>query len=352
MPIIMGGASIAAGIGGGILSGNAAKKAAQKQADAIAAAMAKAQQIIDAVGLPPDQSAPVILDQLSQAGLLTPELEQAVLLQTSKASQVQRDDQLRGTQVKALQEMSKRGRAGLTAEERAEFNKSRGEVQRDLQAKQEQIVNDLAMRGQSGGGAEIAARLLSSQESADRASEEADRIQAIASQRALQAIQAESQMAGNLRTQDFDEDFTKAESQDEFDRFNVENQMAVQQRNVGAKNISQESNLANKQRVEDTNKTNANAEKYNRLERERNFWQDKMRQAEAKVSVLTGGINPMSQAIGNQGQAAANMFAGLGGGAASGFSALSNYYANKEKNNTPTRGNQAGGDNINRGNLA
>lgn len=331
MPIIMGGIGAASGVVGGILGGNAQKKAAAAQQASIQQAMARAQAIIDSAGLPPDQSAPVFLEQLQIAGVLTPELEEQVRLGVSNLSKIQEDPALRKAQVSALQEMSKRGRAGLTAEERAEANIARQSVQRDLQAKQEQIANEMAMRGQAGGGAEMAQRMLASQEGADRASEEADRIQAMASARALEAIGQSSNMAGQLRSQDFGVESTKAGAQDEFDRFNVQNQIATNSRNVAAQNVSQEANLQNKQRVQDTNTAANNQEKYAQLERQRQYWVDKLDQAKAKASIGMGGMAPTSAAIGAAGQAQANMYSGIGGAVSSAFGGLSNYYAQKEK---------------------
>ena len=337
----MGGLSLAAGIGGGIMGGKSAKKAAQAQAAAIAAAMAQAQAIIDQVGLPPDQSAPVILEQLELAGVLTPELEELVKLGPSGVAAIQEAPAIRDAQVRALHEISKRGRAGLTAEERAEANLARQGVQRDLQAKESQIVNEMAMRGQAGGGAELAQRMLASQAGAERASEEADRIQALAASRALQAIQSEGQMASQLRGQDFDIARAKAGAQDEFDRFNIQNQIATQSRNVGARNVAQEANLGNKQRIQDSNTSMKNSEKYAQLERERNFWNDKMRQAEAKASIITGGMGAQAQAAGGADRAKADMWSGIGGAASSAFGGLSNYYGQQSKSPTTVTSNNS-----------
>lgn len=340
MPWLAAGAA-ASGIAGGILGGNAQKKAAAAQQAAIAAAIARAQQIIDEVGAPPDLSEKIILDQLAQVGELTPELEQQVKLGVSKLSQLQEDKTLRDTQTKVLREIAKRGKAGLTPEERAQMNVARQDVQRDLEAKQQQIIQNLAMRGQAGSGAEIAARLQSSQESADRASEEADRISALASQRALAALQQEAAMSGDIRSQDFDVERTRLAAADEYNRFDVQNQMDVNQRNVAAKNVSQAANLAEKQRVADTNKQMANQERYRQAQAKRDFWSDKMRQAEAKAAVVTGGMAPTAQAIGNMGQAKANMWSGIGGGLSGGFGLLANYYAGQNKAGTKYDTNDA-----------
>jgi len=351
MPLILGGASLAAGIGGGLLGASSAKKAAAAQQAAIQAAMAQAMAIIDAVGPPPDLSKAIMIQELQKAGVYTPEMEEAVNLEVSKVSQIQEDKALRENQVRALQEISKRGRAGLTPEERAEFNKGRGEVQRDLEAKNQQIIQNMAMRGQSGGGAEIAARLLASQESADRASEESDRINAAASARALEAIRQSGQLSGELRGQDFSIEAAKAGAQDEFDRFNVENQIARQQRNVEGRNVAQATNLAETQRIQDTNTAAANQEKYRQVQAQRDFWQDKMSQATAKAGAITGAMGLQAQYAGGQDKANANLWGNIGGMGSSAFGSLANYYGNKQNNANNTKvinANQAGNDDPNK----
>jgi hypothetical protein len=320
--IVAGVGAVAGPIIGGIMGGKQQKKA-QAAAEA---ALAQARAIIEQVGAPPDLSAKIIMEEFRKVGIYTPELEEAVNLQASKVSQIQEDKALRDTQVKALQEISKRGRAGLTPEERAQFNLSRGEVQRDLEAKNQQIVQNLAMRGQAGGGAEIAARLLSSQESADRASEEADRINAAASARALSAISQSGELSGNLRTQDFNVENIKASSADEFDRFNVSNQIARQTRNVGSLNEAQSTNLAESQRIADTNIRQENAERQRMEQAKRDYWQDKLSYAQARA-------NPFSQQANSaliSGQGRAQSAQSIGSGIGSAFGSLATFL-NKKK---------------------
>jgi hypothetical protein len=321
--------AIAGPIIGGIMGGKANKKA-QAAAEA---ALAHARSIIEQVGAPPDLSAKIIMEEFKKVGIYSPELEEAILVGVPKVAKIQEDKALRDTQVKALQEISKRGRAGLTPEEKAQFNLSRGEVQRDLQAKQEQIIQDLAMRGQGGGGAEIAARLLSSQESADRASEEADRINATASARALEAIRQSGQLGGDIRGQDFNVELAKAGAQDEFDRFNVTNQLARQQRNVESKNVAQATNLGESQRIADTNIQQENTERQRMVQAKRDHWQDSLAYAQARA-------NPYGQSAEmamRSGQAKAESAQAMGSGIGSAFGSLATYFAKSSDSKDPPR---------------
>lgn len=323
--------SVAGSVIGGIMAGNAQKKA-QAAAEA---ALAQARDIIEKVGAPPDLSAKIIMDQFQQVGLLTPEMEQAFSIELPKAAQIQEDKQLRETQISALNELKKRGRVGLTPEEKAQYNLSRRDVQKDLEAKNQQIKQDLAMRGQAGSGAEIAARLLSSQEGADRASEEADRINALASARALQAYKESADLGGNIRSQDFNVAQAKAGAEDEFNRFNVQNQIGREQRNVGSRNVAQEKNLDVKQQIASQNVNQANQERLRQAEAKRQHWQDQLAYAQAKANPY----GQQAQMAMQSGQNKAQTITGVASGIGSMFGSLANYYAKAPAAAIPTRNN-------------
>lgn len=314
--------SVAAPIVGGILGKNASDEAMA----AAQAAMGRAQAIIEETGLPPDLSAPVIIQELKRAGIYTPEMEENIKAAVSQVSQIQEDKSNRDMQVKALEQMSKMGKAGLTADERAQMNKSRQAVQRDEEAKQQQIIQNMQMRGQGGSGAEIAARISAAQAGADRQSEEGDRISALAQQRALQAIQSSANMAGSLRTQDFDINRAKASAADEFERFNVQNQIANQQRNVASKNQAQAANLAEAQRISDANTQMANAEKYRQNQAKEDFWKNKLSYNQARAGQQANQAGLEIQ----KGQTAANMYSGMGAGAGSAFGSLAGYFGKQK----------------------
>jgi len=313
----MGGVAAAAPIVTGIMGASANKKAMA----AAQAAMERATAIIEETGMPPDLSAPVIIQELRRAGIYNPEMEAQINTAVSKVSQIQEDKSLRDTQVQALQNMSRLGKAGLTPDERAQMNQARQAVQRDLEAKQQQIIQNMQMRGQSGSGAELAARLGASQAGADRASEEGDRISALAQARALQAIQSSSNMAGGLRSQDFDVESTKAGAADEFERFNIANQIGTQQRNVSSQNAAQLGNLQESQRIADTNVGMANQEKYRQNQAKRDFWQDKLAYNSARAGIASNA----AQYAGAQDKANAQMWSGIGAGVGSGLGSIGNY---------------------------
>jgi hypothetical protein len=303
---------VGSGLVSGLLGASAQRDAANAAADAQKAALAGYFYKLDQVGMPPDQSAAVILEQYKQAGILTPELEQQIKSAASEFSNIKQNKQAVEFQSQALRRMSDLGRAGLTEDERAQYRQLQADAARQAEAQQQSIIQNLAARGQGGGGAEIAARLGAAQAAAQRSSESADRISSIAAQRALQAIASGGSLAGQMEAQDFGEQAQRASAADVMNRFNIQNQMGVEQRNVASKNAAQASNLQNLQNIQNMNVSQTNQEKYNQLQRQRQNWLDKLNYAQAYSQPMQAygqvGANQAQQI----GQSQANMWQGLG----------------------------------------
>lgn len=316
LPLIIGAAAPIIGSALGNLFGAGDREEAERL-------MNEAMQEIDRVGAPPDLSKEILLEKFTQAGLYTPELESAIDAGVSKVAQIQEDPELRKSQMGALDILQQRGKGGLTPEDRAALNQVRGEVQRDSEAKRQQIMQNMQARGLGGSGAELIAQLQGAQAGTDRASEEGDRLAAMSSQNALQALMQGSNLAGSVRGQDFDVNQARAAAEDEINRFNVQNAIARQSRNVGSQNQAQMQNLSEKQRIADANNQMANAERYRQAEAQRQQWLDKMSQAQAKAGAK------QSQASNLQGQAAqtAQMGQSIGAGIGAGAGAYANYQA-------------------------
>lgn len=349
---ILGPVSAGLGLAGGILSADenrsASTDAGNAQKSAISAMIAK----LDAVGMPPDQSAALILDQYKQAGILTPQLESQIHDSISQFSNIKRDDATRSMQVNALKQMSQYGKAGLTPDERAAMRLAQNDVQRQNEANQQSIIQNMQSRGMQGSGAEMAARLGGAQGSANNASEQADRVSSMAAQRALAAISQGNTMAGQLRTQDFGEEGTKASAQDQMNRFNTQNQMAINQRNVATGNRDQEANLINKQSISNANTGQNNQEKYNQLQRQRQGWLDKMQYAQAYQSPLREYGNASAQQAYGEDKARSQGISSAFGGLSSYLSGAGGKSVAPDEENAKKNGINYTGGNGNFGNLA
>lgn len=305
MLIAQGAAQLGGGILGAIFGGNDRAEAEKRMKEAY-------QELLNA-GYPPDLSKQVILDKFQQVGVLTPELEQTIAGQLSEVSQLKEDPELRQNQLNALEELHKRGKVGLTPEEKAEFNALRAQNQRDLESKRQQILQSYQARGLGGGGQELAAQLAVAQQGAQIGSEQGDRMAAEASRRALQSILSGGQLAGSMRAQDFDVNRAKAQAADEVNRFNTENARAVQMRNISSKNAAQDANLREQQRVADANVAAANAERYRQNAAREQHYQDMVERARGLAAAKIGQKDYFQNRANQTAQNWQNIGTGIGG---------------------------------------
>lgn len=319
MAVALAAASVAAPIVGGII-GNIASKGDRQRAQN---AMKDAMDIIDLVGAPPDLSAKIILEKLQQVGVLTPEMEKDINLGFSKVAQIQEDESLKDAQKQALEALKTRGQIGLGPEEKAALNQIRREVAQDEEAKRQQILQNMAQRGMAGSGAELIAQLQSSQASTQRSAEQGEQLGALASQRALEAIRSAGSLGGDIRTQDFNVARTRGEAEDAVNRFNIEQSINRQSRNIGARNLAQERNLREQQRIADENIRTENQERYRQADAKRQFWLDQLGYAKQRSGARQGAQDYYTDEAGATRQMWGNIGSGVGQGAGSIYGAQS-----------------------------
>lgn len=313
---------VATAVAAGIAVGSAVvgEMKAGQQRDAAARAAKEAQDIINSVGAPPDLSKRILLDKFKEAGVLTPELEQKIDAGYSKVSQIQEKPELKDAQMQALQTLGQRSRTGLGPEDRAALNQVRSEIQRDQEAKRQQIIQQAQARGMSGSGAELISQLTGNQASANTAAMQGEQLAGNASARALEALKAYGGMAGQVRGQDFDIERAKADAADQFKRFDTQNQVEQQARNVAARNQAQAANLANKQRIQDTNTIQENAESLRANAAKRDYFNDTMAKATGQANMKQSEAALASQ----QAAQVAQNYQNIGSGAAGAISGLGN----------------------------
>lgn len=263
---------------GGIVGAHAAEgdrsKAEQAYNDSVNEIMS--------IGAPPDLAKEIILQKLQAAGVLNPQMEQAINAGVSQLSQIQPDQTGRSAQLNALQQMQQVGQTGLRPEDMAALNQIRQQVAQDTESKRQQIIQNYQQRGQGGSGAELAAQLQGAQAGSNQASQQGDQVAAQASQRALQALQSSGQMGGQLQNADTSLAAAKAQAADAFKQFDTQNAAARQQRNVSASNQAQLANLNNAQNISNANAQMANAEKQRQLQGAQQTWADQVARAQAR----------------------------------------------------------------------
>jgi hypothetical protein len=324
MSALLAGATIAAPIVGGLVGNMMGAKDRKGQRQQMAAALAELQ----AVGFPPDLSKEIIFKEFERVGILTPQLEEDIQLAESEVAQIKEDPALRDKQIQALQQLQQRSQVGLSTEDRAALNQVRNEAQRDSQAKQEQILQQLQSRGMGGSGAELMALLQSAQGAADQAAAGSDAIMSTAQQRALQALSESGRMAGDVRSQDFGVESTRAQALDERNRMLAQNAMARQSSNVNRLNQAQQMNLSEQQRIADTNIQMSNAEKLRQVNEKGALFDRELGLAQAKAGARTG----QAQFLGQQAQQTQNMFAGIGSGIGQGVGSYGQMQNTNEQN--------------------
>lgn len=307
MAAITGSTLLMAGIGSLVSSGIGAASASGDRAAASQATMDAYNELLK-LGLPPEQARPLLLEEIQRQGLYTPELEEAVNLQESKVAQIQEDPNLRQQQVKALELISQRTDEGLTAEDRLAFNQAQLAADQAAKAKEASILQEMAARGQAGGGNELIARLQAGQSSANRLASQGDEVAAASVANKLAALTQLANQSGQLRSQDFNVEQTKADADDRIARFNIEQSIARQRQNVGAKNQAQLANLSEAQRIADTNVNLRNQEQLRRRQAEQQDFQNRQNLTAMKSNARLGQASQLNQ----QAQGTAQTAAGIG----------------------------------------
>ena len=161
---------------------------------------------------------------------------------------VQADPSIRQKQIDALNQLGDIAENdGITDADRSRLEQIGREEAIRERGQREALLRNAQARGVAGSGLELAQQLAAQQGSADRAALRGTEVSSQAANRAFQALQAQGNMAGSLRSQDFGEAAQRAQAQDAINRFNTQsvNQAGMAQfqnlqdianRNVGVAN--------------------------------------------------------------------------------------------------------------------
>jgi hypothetical protein len=178
-----------------------------------------------------------LLEQAAQmAEVDLPELERLVAEEVGPSAfeDIKTDPALRDAQMAALdrlQQIDQEG--GLLLADKANLNKVLGQTNRAAASQNAAVREDMAARGVGGSGAEMAMQLANNQAQAQRGGEQGLDIAAMAQQRALDAIMARGQLAGDVRGQDFGEQSQIAQAKDLISRYNADSRSKAKYHNAG-----------------------------------------------------------------------------------------------------------------------
>lgn len=208
----------------------------------------------------PDIDKAIALQQYQQSGTFSPEMMEKIQLEADKKTALTEDPQNRANQQMALNTLKELSQTGMSAIDRAQMAEMRSQVAQDEQAKNAQILQEAQMRGQSGGGQQLASQLAMSQSGAQGASKAAMQQAAAAAQARQNALSQFGAMAGQVRSADVGTQQFNIQNELQRQRFLDQNSLARQQANIGALNQAQMTNLQRQQQVADMNAQQQNQE--------------------------------------------------------------------------------------------
>jgi len=169
------------------------------------------------------------------------------MAQDSLMGNVETDPRLSGAQYAALDQLGELSQGGLNLQDKADLADIQGGVARQDAGRQAAIMQGMAERGMGGSGMELAQRLQSQSSGADRAAGDSRAVAAQAQQRALDAIMRRGQLGGDMRTQQFGEDSSKARAQDSINMYNTgmlneeqRNTQSINNMNTGVSHMNAE----------------------------------------------------------------------------------------------------------------
>ena len=313
--------------------------AANEQANAREQALSLAQQSVNdlnAIGVPPEQAMQITLQKMQSAGMLTPELEQAITQGNTELKNISTDPRLQDAQMQALDELRQRGAGGYTVADRAALQQGLDQVNAQERGNRQAIMQDMAARGMSGSGAQLASELSNQQNAAQNANQVGLGVAGQGYNNAMQALAQSGQLAGQMQNTSFGQQAQVASAQDVINRMNTQAQQQAQAANVQAQNAAQQWNLANQQNISNANTGLANEqEMYNKNLAQQNF-QNQLGLAQAKAGARAG----QAQTALGSANSLANTIAGAGAGMGQIGMGVSKYqYANQGDSGSQTGSN-------------
>ena len=326
LPVAVAGGLLSAGgsVLGGILGSSAKQDAADRQAE-FARDAARGYSNIQ---LPTIDEQLLQLQEIRNAGNLTPEQEIALQQQESVLNSYKANPEAYTAQMQALQKYTKMADQGLTDIDKANLNQILSTVNNTNASNQAAIGQNMAQRGMSGSGMEAAHRLLSGQSAAQTASDQGFQTAAQNQQAKLAAIENLRRGGIELENQSRDLAVTKAQQQNAINQSNTQNARDTARANIDRFNTAQAANLTNQQQLNAANADIKNREQIaNKGLPQSNFQNEMVRQAgiaNAQVGQAT--------AAGAQGAADAALWSGMGEAASKVGTGLMNYGLAKKTN--------------------
>lgn len=294
------------GIGGSMIGQSAAAGDRSRAMDLVNQGM----NGINGLQVPTTIADPITLQKYVSAGLLTPAQEQAIMASPSMQAQVKANPELQKAQMSALNSLGQLSQTGMTSADKARLNQIQQQTAAQAEGQRQSVLQNFQQRGIGGSGNELLAQLQASQNAANQANQGGLQVAANAQQNALSALGQYGNAAGNMNNQQYQQQSQAAQAQDQLNRFNVQNQQGVQQRNVANQNQANLYNTQNNQNLSNSNVNAQNAEYNRQKQAQQQVFAD-------QLSKATGALNANfmgSNAYTNQANQTANSFSNMGSG--------------------------------------
>lgn len=320
--------STVANVAGGLLGGSAARKEAREQRRLQQEMMNRYANLqlpdIDKMKLTPEE--------LLSAGEISPEEYQLMgLLGDTRLAEVSTDPRLRQDQMTALAQTRERALSGFNAEDRAMLDQYMRNLTSTAQSQKQSIVEDAARRGMAGSGASLAAALQGNQGVANQASQQAMQTAAMRLQNQTQNSNLLAQLAGSIEGTDYQRAANVANRRDAITEFNQRLRQDTANQNVTQRNAAQAANLQNRQQLMTSNTQQRNLAQQSNKQLEQQRFNNEL----TRLQGMSGSTNALSNIAGNNAQAQANMWAGIGSGIGQGFLAYGMGNKQDDKKGTP-----------------
>ena len=226
-------------------------------------------------------------EALTYLGNFTPEELQATGLPSGVINQAMRNKQLQ-----ALGGYEQLSQTGLSAIDRAALAEIQNQIASQEKGQRESILQNMAQRGLSGSGQELAAQLQSSQAASQLAFQQGMQQAAQAQQARVNALNNLANLSSGIEQTDFERQAQKAQAQDVINQFNVQNRNTA-----GLRNLQTQQDLANMNVQERNRIAQANADLMNKQ-----IMQNKVNRPLAQYGLQTDYTSALSQGIGGVGQ--------------------------------------------------
>jgi len=226
-------------------------------------------------------------EALSYLGNFTPEELQATGLPAGVINAAMRQKQLQA--IGGVEELSQ---TGLSAIDRAALTEIQNQIATQERGQRESILQNMAQRGISGSGQELAAQLQGSQAASQQASTQGMQQAAQAQRARMQALSSLSEMAGGIEQTDFQREQARQAAQDAINQFNTQNKNVAKLRDLDLQQSLRNESEREKIRV---SQANIDLENRQRL-------QNQVNRPLAQYGLQTDYVSGLSQGLGGIGQ--------------------------------------------------